>query len=1021
MAGLRGKQYMTSASSRSLLVAASPLALAVVIASSQPAWAQDIQAVASAEAAATAAQTGSDNSASPTPTADTGSNIVITGFRASLQSAVNKKKKADQIVESVSAEDIGKLPDASIGEAIARLPGLAAQTLNGRAEYLSIRGFGPDFSTTLLNGREQTSTGDNRAVEYDQYPSEIINQVNVYKTPLASVVGQGIAGTVDLRTIRPLEFGRRVIAVGGRAVYPDLGRLNPDVNKYGYRVNGVYVDQFADGRAGVSLAASWANEPYEVKEFAAWGYADAPGGNKVVGGLKSYSTSTQLKRLGLAGTIEFKPSDTITTTLDAFYSNFKDDQIKRGIEVPLQWGGATLLPGFTTTNGVVTSGTFANVWNVVRNVAQPRHAKLYSFGWNTRYDGPSGWHGFFDLSYSKTKRNELVFETYAGTGYAFSGPGDTLGFETSDTGTVITSHNLDYSDPNLILITSPQGWGGTDPVTGSARPGYWNNRIVHDRIWQPHAEISKDLYGNFLSQAAFGVNWTDHRKSLTPDEAFVQLAGNNVLQIPLPDQYNLGSADFSWIGLGHTLAYDPQQLLDAGIYTLVPNTSLDIPVKAYQIHEKLGTIYGVVNIKSHLGSADLTGNAGVQAVHSDQASNGFLADRASGTLTPISDGAKYWDVMPSLNLSLRFPSDFVIRMGLAREVMRPRMDDLRQALRYGGNTVTVITPDGPVNMNYISGDAGNPELRPFRANAADLSFEKYWGIKGYVSAQLFYKYFDTFVVDQNLFGTPFDYSSFPIPTGYQTTDPTNFQTYLPPEGITNGLLTRPYNVKGGKMYGIELGATVPFGELIPALDGFGMTGGVSYTQSKIHPYINPDGSRGPTTSLPGYSKWVANGTLYFEKWGFSARGSVRYRSSFVGEVSGFGANRTLRRALAQTIVDAQVGYEFQPNSFLRGLSIYLQGLNLTNEPFVTNDGSGNNLRILDYQRFGRRWMLGANYKFGASPPPPPPPPPAPPPPPPPPAPATQACPDGSVILATDACPAPPPPPPPPAPAPERGG
>jgi len=223
------------------------------------------------------------------------------------------------------------------------------------------------------------------------------------------------------------------------------------------------------------------------------------------------------------------------------------------------------------------------------------------------------------------------------------------------------------------------------------------------------------------------------------------------------------------------------------------------------------------------------------------------------------------------------------------------------------------------------------------------------------------------------------------------------------------------------MYGIELGATVPFGELIPALDGFGMTGGVSYTQSKIHPYINPDGSRGPTTSLPGYSKWVANGTLYFEKWGFSARGSVRYRSSFVGEVSGFGANRTLRRALAQTIVDAQVGYEFQPNSFLRGLSIYLQGLNLTNEPFVTNDGSGNNLRILDYQRFGRRWMLGANYKFGASPPPPPPPPPAPPPPPPPPAPATQACPDGSVILATDACPAPPPPPPPPAPAPERGG
>jgi iron complex outermembrane receptor protein len=1008
---------MTSASSRSLLLAASPLAVAAVIASTQPAWAQQADpAITGAASAATAAQpapptTASDNSASPSPNADAGSNIVITGFRAALQNSINKKKKADQIVESVSAEDIGKLPDASIGEAIARLPGLAAQTLNGRAEYLSIRGFGPDFSTTLLNGREQTSTGDNRAVEYDQYPSEIVNQVNVYKTPLASVIGQGIAGTVDLRTIRPLEYGKRVIAIGGRAVYPDMGKLNPDAKKYGYRVNGVFVDQFADGKVGVALAGSWTDEPYESKEFNSWGYADAGGGNVVIGGEKPYSRSTELKRLGLAGTVEFKPTETITSTLDGFYSNFKDDQIARGIEVPLQWGGATLTPG-TITDGVVTTGTFSNVWNVVRNVAQPRHAKLYSFGWNNRYDGPDGWHGFFDLSYSKTKRNELVFETYAGTGFNKSGPSDTLGFETSDTGTFITSHNLDYSDPNLIFITSPQGWGGTDPVTGSARPGYWNNRIVNDRIWQYHGEISKDLESSFLSQFVAGANWTNHHKSLTPDEAFVQLAGNNVLQVPLPAQFQLNPVDLGWLGLGPSLAYDPQALLDAGIYTLVSNNSNpDVEIKAYQIQENLGTIYGLFNIKSQLGSADLTGNVGVQAVHTDQSSTGNLVNRATGGLTPAKDGAKYWDVMPSLNLSLRFPSDFVIRMGLAREVMRPRIDDMRQAFRYGVNIVNI----GGVNMNYISGDAGNPELRPFRANAADLSFEKYWGIKGYISAQLFYKYFDTFVVDQNLFGQTFDFSGFPIPTGFQTTDPSNPNTYIPPEGITNGLLQQPYNVKGGKMYGVELAGTVPFGELIPALDGFGITGGVSYTQSKIHPYPG-----GPASTLPGYSKWVANGTLYFEKWGFSARGSIRHRSGFVGEVSGFGANRTLRQAQPQTIVDAQVGYEFQPNSMLRGLSIYLQGQNLTNEPFVTVDGSGNPLRIIDYQKYGRRWMLGATYKFGTAPPPPPPPPPAPPPPPPP-APATQTCPDGSVILATDTCPAPPPPPPPPAPAPERGG
>src|SRR3954447_25797208 len=379
---------MISISSRSRLVAAaSPLALAMVMTSS-PARAQDAQpGITGAASAATAAQP-ADQGANPTPQADQASNIVVTGFRASLQNAINKKKKADQIVESVSAEDIGKLPDASIGEAIARLPGLTSQRLSGRADVISIRGFGPDFSTTLLNGREQTSTGDNRAVEYDQYPSEVINQVNVYKTPLASVVGQGLAGTVDLRTIRPIEAGRRIISVGARAVYPDIGKLNPDAKKYGSRVNGVYVDQFADGRVGVALAASWADEPYEIKEFNSWGYPtlgpcdiphtvvgppgnttcvpnagyDGAVGNAVIGGLKSYSTSTELKRLGLAGTLEFKPVDTITSTIDGFYSNFKDDQIKRGIEIPLQFSGASLQPGFTTDNGVVTSGTYANVW-----------------------------------------------------------------------------------------------------------------------------------------------------------------------------------------------------------------------------------------------------------------------------------------------------------------------------------------------------------------------------------------------------------------------------------------------------------------------------------------------------------------------------------------------------------------------------------------------------------------------------------------------------------------------------------
>ncbi|HEV8407496.1 MAG TPA: TonB-dependent receptor, partial [Sphingomicrobium sp.] len=658
---------MIRISSRSrLAAAASPLAVAMAF-SGTPAFAQDAQTttaqpvITGAASAAVAAQP--DQGANPVPQADQGPAIIVTGFRASLQNAVAKKKKSDQIVESVSAEDIGKLPDASIGEAIARLPGITAQRLSGRADVISIRGFGPDYSTTLLNGREQTSTGDNRAVQFDQYPAEVINQVNIYKTPIASVIGQGIAGTIDLRTIRPLEYGNRVISVGGLAVYPDIGKLNPDAKKYGYRVNGVYVDQFADGRAGVALSASWDDEPYEIKEFNAWGYADGPDGNKVVGGLKSYSRSTELKRLGLTGTFEFKPTQDWTSTLDTFYSNFKDDQIARGIEIPLQWGGPAphevLQPGWTASNGLITSGTYDNVVGVVRNVLQPRHAKLYSIGWNNRYDGENGWHGMLDLSWNKTKRNELVFETYAGTGYDFSGPGDDLSFQTGDTGTVFTSHNINYNDPSQIFVTDPRGWGGV-AANGAVRPGYWNNRLVDDRIWQVHPELSKDLDSGFFSNVAIGANYTDHKKSLTPDEAFVAFTDPTLRNYALPDQYNLGGADFSWIGMGKTLAFNPQQLLDDGIYTLMSNNlEPDVQAKAYDVHEKEATIYLQTNIKSQLGAVELTGNIGVQAVHTDQLSTGFKIAGTSGgpaaVLTPASDGAKYWDVMPSMNLSFRFP------------------------------------------------------------------------------------------------------------------------------------------------------------------------------------------------------------------------------------------------------------------------------------------------------------------------------------------------------------------------------
>ena len=526
--------------------------------------------------------------------------IVVSGFRASLENAVNEKKNNDQIVESVSAEDIGKLPDASIGESIARLPGVTSQRLNGRSNNISIRGFGPDFSQTLLNGREQTSTGDNRAVEFDQYPSEIVSQVVVFKSPTASLVGQGLVGTIDIRTVRPLDYGKSVLAVGARGTYADLGALNAGSKKYGYRANATFIDQFADDTIGIALSASYVDEPYQLQEFNAWGYAGAgtAASPAVIGGSKSYVTSTQLKRLGLNGTLQYQASDTVRMTLDGFYSNFDDDQSKRGIELPLGFGAfrTAITVNRNRSDGFVTSGTFNNVEGVVRNDIFQRKADLYSFGYNAEYDGDDGWKAFIDLGYSKTDRNELSIESYSGTGFGGGvGARDTIGFVSGPSGTVFDP-TLDYSNPALIRLTDPLGWGGG--VVPQA--GYYNNRIVEDELKQYRVGVEKEVEG-FFSAIKFGMNYTDRDKSLTPDEFLVRLRGG-ALELPIPTDALLRPTNLGYLGLGPIVSYDARGLIADGTLVLDRNPSQDIPAKAFRMTEDLMTAYLQADIEQEIGS-----------------------------------------------------------------------------------------------------------------------------------------------------------------------------------------------------------------------------------------------------------------------------------------------------------------------------------------------------------------------------------------------------------------------------------
>ncbi len=739
--------------------------------------------------------------------------------------------------------------------------------------------------------------------------------VDVYKTTEADHTAGGLVGNIDLRTIRPLEVAKRILAVGARGVLVDQ-KLQPNSKDKGFRVFGTYVDQFADGRVGVALSAAYTSDPYQTRDWNAWGYGGYPGGGQGMNGVKSWFESDQLKRFGTNATIEAKLSDNLTMSVDGFYSKFTDNVDKRGWEMPFNCGGYCghdHIVSSTVTNGLVTAATIRGT-PVIENYAIDRKTDQISLGWNAKWDGHNGWRGLVDLSYSKTKRRDHNLETTAGLGRALPNATATISYTFTDKGPIFVS---DYNGASSALVlTDVEGWSGS-PV----QAGYDKVRKSNDDLKEARAEIEREV-GGLVKSIKVGVDFTDRSKVVTQTEATLS-PPNGALTAAIPA--NLLLTPFTLDrGLGPILSFDPRAALAAGVLSFIPNTYG--ASQGYNLTEKVWTPYAMAPLDGDFGSVHLTGNIGVQGIHTSVRSAGF----AKPSITD-----SYWMVLPSLNLNFRFANDVVVRFAAAKQMMRPRLDQLNNNVGFGINNT--FTP--PI----YTGGGGNPLLRPYQAKAVDLTIEKYFGSKGYIALQSFYKHLDTYI-DQQATSTTFDYSGFPVPSGNVPSSPI---------GNFNG----PVNTSGGKLYGVELAGTLQFETFSRVLSGFGLTGGVGYTKTSVKRY------NGTTTPIPGYSKFVANVTAFYEGDGFSARGSLRHRSGFLGDFVAFNGNFDQQYVLAEDIYDAQLGYDFPKGSTLGGLSVYLQGQNLSNERQATIGVVSLPQSWLKYQTYGRRFLAGFTYKF----------------------------------------------------------
>ncbi|RPF72261.1 TonB-dependent receptor [Aurantiacibacter spongiae] len=896
--------------------------------------------------------------------------IVVTGFRQALETAINTKREASVIVEAFSAEDIGKLPDISIAETLGRLPGLAVQRIDGRAQSLSIRGLGPDYSTSLLNGRQLVSSGDNRAVEYDQYPSELIDSGVVYKTPYAGLIGQGLAGTVDLRTIRPLAKNEQIINVSGRLEFNEDGSLNPDIDGWGWRATGTYVDQFADDTLGVAMGVAYQSSPTQVERFNSWGYPQlsdgdvaggvAPAGSAgttVLGGMKPYARSVELNRLGVFGTLEWQPSLALNTTLDVFYADYREKIPQRGIEFPLNpgWGATDRVTEVSDPGQFAQSATFAGVQPVVRNDFDRKDTETFAIGWNTKYENDAVLLDF-DVAYSSADRRLQQIESYSGLSYAASGSvSDTVTYNRQSSGFPFQfSNTIDYSDTNLIQLTDPRGWG----ANGIVQAGFINDTATEDELWTAKAEAAFPVRDAFIGQVVLGFAYDDRTKSRDITQNFLSLAGGPsvyagqgaVTRLPIPDDALLDpTAALGFLGLGPQVAYDPFVLLEDGTYVLTDVQSSDLPFPGdWTVNEKVYTGYARLDIDAMLGRMPVTGNVGVQFVHTDQSSTGFSSPGGIGaTRIPTEGGDTYLDILPSATLNFEVGPDTIVRLGAARTLARPRMDQLNAS----SNASIGNQPQGSL-ASIFSGGGGNPELRPYIADSVDLSAEHYFANDGYIALATYYKWLDDFVNPNASVLRDFSYLV-PSLTGAQ------LDAFRASGGQTLGFVSGPDNGASGHIFGVEASLALPLSVLASTFDGFGFQTSVSFTDSNLT--VTPPSGDPFDTDVPGLSKWVVNSTVFYENSGFEARLSHRYRTEFLAEFIGISASRTFRETRPESIFDAQIGYRWESGP-LDGLGITLQALNLTDEPFISFQ-NGDEEQIIDYERYGRTYLIGASYRF----------------------------------------------------------
>lgn len=877
--------------------------------------------------------------------------VVVTGFRQSLEQALELKRGAPNVRDSIVAEDIGKMPDLNLAESIQRIPGVAISRDGGEGRNITLRGLGPEFTLVTLNGMEvpsataglDSSGGVNRGRSFDfnVFSSELFNRIDVNKSSTASIEEGGLAGTVQLHTARPLDQPGFNATLSGQAYYNDV---NEDINP---RVGVTLSNTFADNKFGVLVNATYTERnPFQDGFGTVRWERPTGGGFANVDGAIVHGTPTSVdragnvvdvgapgidlndvwfprlprqdsfrhawERLGTAVSFEFQPTDSFNAGFTWLRSELDQDVAAQNSFAQFRTNAGHGWPAITPTEvWLDESGRYAvaGTFNNVRLRTESRLTEDVSEF--NQYVGDFRWDLNDSLRLSGmvgVAENELTNQFFRVNVEARAGSTFTYDFR-NDPDVASIRYGFDVSDPaNFALQT--------------------NNEL-----------IQRNVVNRENTTARLDLEWHDGSTSLkfgvVTNERELDTA-NYQLDYTEPATFEGIATIFNYLDLGNYGANTDLNFVaidfDAALDVYNPNggTLRRGPgIATWTVTEQTFGGYVEANSEAELLGRPLHLNVGVRVVRTETESNGF----GTGNI-PINVDNSYTDYLPSANLAWELRDDFVVRFGASRTLTRPSQADLAPSRGYSD-----------VNLS-VSG--GNPLLLPQRSNNIDLAFEWYFAAESAVSLALFRKDIDSLIETSQEEGLLSAADREAVARVYPS------QPALLAPGVI-WTFNQPLNLDGTDVEGFEIAYQQPFTFLPGFLSNMGLLANYTYVSSETTFEFEDQTLTAP---LNGLSEDSYNATLYYETDRWGARLSLNDRSDYTTAVPGGNGNLT-EATSGLPHYDFSSFYNLTDNIVLT-----LEVINLTDEAerlFTTGDGDLDLMR--EYNKTGREFFLGARVSF----------------------------------------------------------